>query len=776
MATVPGARVVDGEIVDDETVVWAKVRGYPWWPATVKAACDPFGVKAKKDKKKSVQARFFGTDQLCGVKICDLKPFDPEAELLPGKVIDEKLAHAVAEAKAYLAAPYTAEPADAETAALLDSLGAYLAKYGGNRAMLDGWGAHPSSQRRDQDGVLRDITWVSPDGQQHRSKISVARHFKLNVVEPAARTAYVVPSIVEPRPVRRPNAVKTFEEEQAEDLPQWAKSEKRPPAKSGGGGTEGAKRGRGRPPTSNTRESHATHKFRAESAQHKEPLRNPDATLIETHGFAETPNLIPPALAERIQKLPMDEAEGISNAFQKNLEGDLLAETQREIGKSEAVADAIEGAFGVRRFQVKTVKVLMTEFCAEPQIPHADDFCNRELFGICHLLPEQPRTECVPYNHTARYPTNVSVECDKCGMWMPLPDRIARRRDHVDRFICADAGRVCGIVPPPTVPSMIRSYHKSVGDAAAADSSASPGSTAEALKNVNWQKIWKNNNNGAGPSHAYDEEEEELRPEVATAMAAAARSDPFACDVCEAFRDILDEPSQVIKSMRPIGLPPKRGDGIVALPTLVHRGPGGNENRGTDRSVLFFTIAPIFDGAKDDPEFDMSLGEYDAEAQIHAGWLLWRAGKVLGPEVPRVINLYDELGFNLSQFGKGEKLRYKSDGSHQEWLNGKGKEGTPAKKQKTGGNGKSKDKDRPFVPKSVKSQRALPQLTSTEQLPPAAPQPPAVNGGMSWWQNVLPEWGASGNNGSGAGSSTMSSTQQQVVAPMTSGTPLFGQW
>ena len=93
MATVPGARVVDGEIVDDETVVWAKVRGYPWWPATVKAACDPFGVKAKKDKKKSVQARFFGTDQLCGVKICDLKPFDPEAELLPGKVIDEKLAH-----------------------------------------------------------------------------------------------------------------------------------------------------------------------------------------------------------------------------------------------------------------------------------------------------------------------------------------------------------------------------------------------------------------------------------------------------------------------------------------------------------------------------------------------------------------------------------------------------------------------------------------------------------------------------------------------------------
>lgn len=87
----------------------------------------------------------------------------------------------------------------------------------------------------------------------------------------------------------------------------------------------------------------------------------------------------------------------------------------------------------------------------------------------------------------------------------------------------------------------------------------------------------------------------------------------------------------------------------------------------SERIVLFFTVSPIFEGNKADPEFDMSLGEYDAEAQIHAGWLLWRAGKVLGPEVPRVVERYDALGFNLSQFGKGEKLRYKSDGSHEDW-------------------------------------------------------------------------------------------------------------
>ena len=129
---------------------------------------------------------------------------------------------------------------------------------------------------------------------------------------------------------------------------------------------------------------------------------------------------------------PQDEAEGISNAFQKSLEGPLLEETCASISRCPAVADAIFGAFGVRNFQVKTVKVLMTEFCAEPQIPHADDFCNRELFGIAHLQADQPRTECMPYNSTANYPTNVSVECDKCGEWMPLPDRIARRRSHVE--------------------------------------------------------------------------------------------------------------------------------------------------------------------------------------------------------------------------------------------------------------------------------------------------------------------------------------------------------
>ena len=43
------------------------------------------------------------------------------------------------------------------------------------------------------------------------------------------------------------------------------------------------------------------------------------------------------------------------------------------------------------------------------------------------------------------------------------------------------------------------------------------------------------------------------------------------------------------------------------------------------------------------------------------------AGKVLGAEVPKVIRLYQRLGFDLAMFGKGEKIRYKSDGTHEEW-------------------------------------------------------------------------------------------------------------
>jgi len=60
-------------------------------------------------------------------------------------------------------------------------------------------------------------------------------------------------------------------------------------------------------------------------------------------------------------------------------------------------------------FFLFSLKILMAELGQPPQIPHADDYCNRELFGIAHLLPDQPQTEAVPYDQHAPYPSGVQV-------------------------------------------------------------------------------------------------------------------------------------------------------------------------------------------------------------------------------------------------------------------------------------------------------------------------------------------------------------------------------
>ena len=50
---------------------------------------------------------------------------------------------------------------------------------------------------------------------------------------------------------------------------------------------------------------------------------------------------------------------------------------------------------------------------------------------------------------------------------------------------------------------------------------------------------------------------------------------------------------------------PAAGDGVLALPTLLHRGPG-TVGRARSRHVLFYTVRPEFLDMDDDE------GEYDA--------------------------------------------------------------------------------------------------------------------------------------------------------------------
>ncbi len=87
---------------------------------------------------------------------------------------------------------------------------------------------------------------------------------------------------------------------------------------------------------------------------------------------------------------------------------------------------------------------MLTAHLGPHQIPHADDHCNRELFGVCHLLPGQAATEAAPYSPAAPYPTGIQAQCDQCDLWLQVPDSVARVRGHTGApFSCAAAGREC---------------------------------------------------------------------------------------------------------------------------------------------------------------------------------------------------------------------------------------------------------------------------------------------------------------------------------------------
>jgi hypothetical protein len=150
--------------------------------------------------------------------------------------------------------------------------------------------------------------------------------------------------------------------------------------------------------------------------------------------------------------------------------------------------------------------------------------------------------------------------------------------------------------------------------------------------------------------------------------------DGFASDLVAAFGHLLWRPLGVVRQMRPCGAPPDVGDGIVCLPTLVHRGPGGNDDLARERKVLFFSVKPIYAGFHC---ADGDVGEYDAEAQIHAGWLLWRTSHIL-IEPEAVLRGYEEIGYSLLDFGKGEKLRYQDGVDRKKRKRAKDSPKTPA--------------------------------------------------------------------------------------------------
>ena len=122
----------------------------------------------------------------------------------------------------------------------------------------------------------------------------------------------------------------------------------------------------------------------------------------------------PEAAAFMPDGVSMAKAAVISNALQQNLPGELRKRCEEEARSSSALADLVEQVFGVRTFRLSAPKRLSTPCLAEAQMPHADDFCNRELLVIVQLRQGQQPTEAIPYDASARYPTGVFVPCSSC--------------------------------------------------------------------------------------------------------------------------------------------------------------------------------------------------------------------------------------------------------------------------------------------------------------------------------------------------------------------------
>ena len=147
------------------------------------------------------------------------------------------------------------------------------------------------------------------------------------------------------------------------------------------------------------------------------PLRNAEPLRITEFGFMEAPQLLSLAMCKRLSVLSLESAVDISNALQQDISGSLHRDISAELLESKALHDAVHSTFGTDAFSLHNLKILESPLGSDPQIPHADDFCNRELFLVIHLRQHQQPTQCVRYNATVEYPTFLSAPCTRCNRY-----------------------------------------------------------------------------------------------------------------------------------------------------------------------------------------------------------------------------------------------------------------------------------------------------------------------------------------------------------------------
>lgn len=120
-----------------------------------------------------------------------------------------------------------------------------------------------------------------------------------------------------------------------------------------------------------------------------------------------------------------------------------------------------------------------------------------------------------------------------------------------------------------------------------------------------------------------------------------ARTYDFEQKLTHSFNELLHDPNMC--NAYAGGDSPKANDGILALPTLIHCGPGNPTSSTEDRIVLFFTVRPLYKNVKANDKEVEKQHRYNEDLQIHAPCILYN-------QFQKTIRIYENAGCNLRNY------------------------------------------------------------------------------------------------------------------------------
>ena len=119
-----------------------------------------------------------------------------------------------------------------------------------------------------------------------------------------------------------------------------------------------------------------------------------------------------------------------------------------------------------------------------------------------------------------------------------------------------------------------------------------------------------------------------------------ARPYDFEKKLTLAFGELLENPDIADAHA---GECPKANDGILALPTMIHCGPGNPSASTEHRIVLFFTVRPLYKNTKQLTAGVKKQHKYNEDLQIHAPCILYH-------QFQKTLRIYEHAGCNLRNY------------------------------------------------------------------------------------------------------------------------------